>query len=329
MSRLFEALSSLKADQRSAAVITPPFKVSPPAVAPAPPEEKTEQPWLKIVPPTIPDSAEESPEPVPGEDLLDEGRLDLAEMEEAPPVQLAASPESRLVAYTDPNSLGAEKFRALVTRFDHLRNQAQLQSFQVTSSVINEGKTLVTANVAVTLAKYSGLKTLLVEGDLHRPKLASLLGLEGLPGLSRWWSNSARDLESFVHRVEGLPLWFLPAGNPWDQPSELLRSARFREAFTQLAGRFEWTVVDSAPMLPTIDVNLWSRLLDGTLLVVREGTAPVRALKRGLQALDHPKLIGVVINEASESDHVNYKGQYYGTSDKRDNSGRQKSSENG
>ena len=52
-------------------------------------------------------------------------------------------------------------------------------------------------------------------------------------------------------------------------------------------------------MLPIVDVNLWSRLLDGTLLVVREGVTPVKALKRGLQALDHPKLIGVVINEAN------------------------------
>ena len=65
-------------------------------------------------------------------------------------------------------------------------------------------------------------------------------------------------------------------------------------------------------MLPIVDVNLWSRLVDGTLLVVREGVAPVKALKKGLQALDHPKLIGVVINEASGSDQVNYDGQYYG-----------------
>ena len=98
-------------------------------------------------------------------------------------------PESRLVALTDPNSLGAEKFRALATRFDHLRSQRELRSFQVTSSVIDEGKTLVAGNIAVTLAKYSGSKTLLVEGDLHRPTLANLFGLRELPGLNHWWSS--------------------------------------------------------------------------------------------------------------------------------------------
>jgi hypothetical protein len=55
-------------------------------------------------------------------------------------------------------------------------------------------------------------------------------------------------------------------------------------------------------------------LLDGTLLVVREGVTPVKSLKRGLQSLDRPKLIGIVVNEATEFDQVSYEGQYYGGS---------------
>jgi capsular exopolysaccharide synthesis family protein len=225
---------------------------------------------------------------------------------------------------TDPNSLGAEKFRALVTRFDHLRKQRELRSFQVTSSVIDEGKTLVAGNIAVTLAKYSGSKTLLVEGDLHRPSLASLFGLGELRGLNHWWSGGDQELRKVIYRLNGMPLWFLPAGKPSDQPSDLLRSARFVKAFGQLASQFEYIVVDSTPMLPIVDVNLWSRLLDGTLLVVREGVTPVKALKRGLQALDNPKLIGVVVNEATEFDQVGYAGQYYGGSDSRETSANNK-----
>jgi Mrp family chromosome partitioning ATPase len=82
-------------------------------------------------------------------------------------------------------------------------------------------------------------------------------------------------------------------------------------AFAQLVSQFEWIVVDSTTMLPIVDVNLWSRLVDGTILVVREGVTPVKALKKGLQALDRPKLIGVVINEVSS---YQMKGieQYYG-----------------
>jgi Mrp family chromosome partitioning ATPase len=60
-----------------------------------------------------------------------------------------------------------------------------------------------------------------------------------------------------------------------------------------------------------VDANLWSRLADGTLLVVREGVTPIKALKKGLQGLDNPKVIGVVLNEASEFDRVNRYEQYY------------------
>jgi capsular exopolysaccharide synthesis family protein len=219
---------------------------------------------------------------------------------------------SRLVSWSEPNSLGAEKFRALAVRLDDIRRQHELKSLQVTSSVINEGKSFVAANLAVTLAKYSGSKTLLIEGDLHRPTLASMFGLKDLQGLSDWWTGRNEELTRHMLRFTGSGLWFLPAGKACDRPSEILRSAQLAEAFTELKGQFDWIVVDSTPMLPVIDANLWSRLVDGTLLVVREGIAPLKALKKGLQSLDRPKLIGVVVNEASDFDQLDYDGQYYG-----------------
>ena len=220
---------------------------------------------------------------------------------------------SRLVAWNDPNSLGAEKFRALAVRLDDMRRQYQLNSLQVTSSVINEGKSFVSANLAVTLAKYSGSKTLLIEGDLHRPTAAALFGLKELPGISDWWAGRDQDISRYLLRLSGTSLCLLPAGRSCDRPSDILRSGRLAEVFAQLSARFDWIVVDSTPMLPVIDANLWSRLVDGTLLVVREGIAPLKALKKGLQSLDRPNLIGVVVNEASEFDQLDYDGQYYGS----------------
>jgi len=234
------------------------------------------------------------------------------ESEKTRSMMVQPPPTSRLVAWTDPNSLGAEKFRALAVRLDDMRRQRELNSLQVTSSVINEGKSFVAANLAVTLAKYSGSKTLLIEGDLHRPTVAAMFGLKDLKGLSDWWAGRDQDISRFLVRFTGTGLWFLPAGRACDRPSEILRSAQLAEAFAQVASRFDWIVVDSTPMLPVIDANLWSRLVDGTLLVVREGVAPLKALKNGLQSLDRPNLIGVVVNEASEFDQIDYDGQYYG-----------------
>jgi capsular exopolysaccharide synthesis family protein len=312
MSRLFEALSGLKSDHRATGAV-PLLTQVPPPIFPQPPrpETKPEQHFLKVVQAT---PGTNSSEPAETPQNVEEENRGVYESDESyadSPLIINPLPQSRLVAWTNPNSLGAEKFRALATRFDHLRDQRELKSFQVTSSVIDEGKTLVSANIAVTLAKYSGCKTLLVEGDLHRPSLTRLFGCGGLSGIHEWSLGSEPELSKYVYRLHDAPLWFLPAGKPMYQPADVLRSNRFKKAFQLLTEEFEWTVVDSTPMEPIVDVNLWSKLLDGSLLVVREGLAPIKALKRGLQALDHPKLIGVVINEAMELSHSSYGGQYY------------------
>jgi capsular exopolysaccharide synthesis family protein len=296
MSRLFEGLSRATIQQSQSDKV-PPDMVPADLVLPEPAE--TAEVLSNVMPEAIGSRGTVEPKKV-------------LETEKSRSVMVQPPPTSRLVSWTDPNSLGAEKFRALAVRLDAMRRQHEMNSLQVTSSVVNEGKTFVAANLGVTLAKYSGSKTLLIEGDLHRPTLASMFGLKELQGLSDWWSGRDQDIARVLVRFTGTALWFLPAGKACDRPSEILRSARLAEAFAQLAGQFDWIVVDSTPMLPVIDANLWSRLVDGTLLVVREGIAPLKALKKGLQSLDHPKLIGVVVNEASDFDQTDYEGQYYG-----------------
>ena len=222
------------------------------------------------------------------------------------------SPESRLVSWTESNSLATEKFRALTVRLGAMRKEYKLNSLQVTSSVVNEGKSFVAANLAVTLSKYSGARTLLIEGDMHRPMLGSMFGWKKLHGLNDWWQRGEQDLARYLFRFSGAPLCFLPAGTLCHDPFEILHSVRFAEAFAELVRPFDWTIVDSTPMLPIIDANLWSELVDGTLLVVREGVTPLKILKNGLQSLDHANLIGVVVNEATEFNQSEYDGKYYG-----------------
>ena len=243
--------------------------------------------------------------------LLDNAVGKAFEMDGAPSVALNVPPGSRLISLTEPRSLAAEKFRVLATRLENVRNQRDLKSLLVTSSVIHEGKTFVTGNLGVTLAWQFGSRVLLIEGDLHRPMLASFLGLTQLQGLTHWWSGREENLARYVHKFNGIPLWLLGGGEPCDQPSKILQSERFAEIFTRFCGSFDWIVVDSPPMSPTVDVSLWSRLVDGMLLVVREGVAPIKALEKGLANLDNPKLVGVVLNEASESGQTKYQEQYH------------------
>ena len=234
-----------------------------------------------------------------------------ADLRGAPTIKVNPIPSSRLIALTDPQGLGAEKFRALAARLENLRNQRELKTFQVTSSLPNEGKSLVTINLAITFAMTSGAKVLLVEGDLHKPMLATLLGHGNLRDISHWWGMRDAELSTYLYRLGHLPLWFLSAGKSLDQPSNILQSARFAEALLQLVGTFDWIIVDSTPLLPFADVNLWSRLLDGMLLVVREGVASLKVLKKGLEAIDDPNLIGVVLNDASDFEQAHYYQKYY------------------
>ncbi|HVB56495.1 MAG TPA: CpsD/CapB family tyrosine-protein kinase [Candidatus Acidoferrales bacterium] len=262
-----------------------------------------------------------APEPDQPFEVLNNIEPGPVETKYGPAVRIKPGRTSRLVALTDPKSLGAEKFRALAARLENLRQKSELKTLQITSAVVNEGKSLVAANLAVTIVKHFGYKTLLVEGDMHRPTLSTLLGLTGLEGINQWWCRREEDQEiaHYIHRLGDMSLWFLSAGSACDQPSELLQSARFAETFMLLVGGFDWVIIDSTPMSPVVDANLWSRLVDGTLLVVREGVAPIKALKMGVKDLDNPKWLGIVLNEASEFDRVNYTDQYYGVQKKAEN----------
>ena len=246
-------------------------------------------------------------------ELVNSAMTEPSELESVRTAQVNLSQNARLVALTDPRGLGAEKFRALATRLEHLRKDRELKCLQITSAVGNEGKTLVAGNLAVTLAKHTASRVLVVEGDLHLPKLAPLFGLGQLQGIGEWWA--ARDekerIAQYVYRLSEIPIWFMGAGTMSDQPSQILQSARFAETFVRLASWFDWVVIDSPPILPLVDANLWARVVDGTLFVVREGVTPVRALKKSFDSLDNPKLIGMVLNEASEFDRTSYADQYY------------------
>jgi protein-tyrosine kinase len=249
-------------------------------------------------------------------ELIKNAMAESTEMEATPTAKVEVTVNARLVSFTDSRGLGAEKFRALVTRLERQRKERDLRSLQVTSAISNEGKSLVAGNLAITLAKHTGSRVLLVEGDLHRPTLASLFGLRDIRGIGEWWQarEDKERISQYVYRLNEIPLYFLGAGAISDQPSQILQSARFAEAFVRLAGWFDWVIVDSTPIMPLIDTNLWSRLVDGTLLVVREGMTPIRALKKSIEMLDKPDLVGVVLNEASEFDRTNYADQYYARS---------------
>jgi len=222
-------------------------------------------------------------------------------------------PESRLVCLTDRDSLAAEKFRFLGVRLRQLRQTRPLKKVLITSTVPNEGKSMVAANLACTLARRRQQKTLLLDGDLRRSFLARQFGLGKVPGLSEWLQHQSGPLTS-IYRLESAALWILPAGSTLQNPLELMQTGALSALMEQLATRFDWIVIDSPPVLPLADTSVWARMVDGVLLVARQGVCERKQLKKGLEALDQSKLLGTLINSSTDVAHSDYY-YHYGSSD--------------
>jgi capsular exopolysaccharide synthesis family protein len=163
---------------------------------------------------------------------------------------------------------------------------------------------MVSANLAISLAQRKPQKVLLLEGDLRRPALSARFGLGKISGLSEWLEGS-QDAAGSIYHLEEAGFWLLPAGNPPGNPLELLQSGRLVEIMDQLTDWFDWILIDSPPVSPLADTNIWMRSADSILMVAREGMTQKRQLQRGLQELEQSKLLGVVLNSSTNRATIN------------------------
>jgi capsular exopolysaccharide synthesis family protein len=210
-------------------------------------------------------------------------------------IQMALPPQNRLVCFADDDSLASEAFRLLGVRLQHIRRDRALRKLLITSTIPQEGKSMTAANLACTLAQKTQQKVLLLEGDLRRPSLSSAFGLGKHPGLCECLQGQ-RALAKSVYHVDGAGLWILPAGSAHGNALELLQSGRLPAIMDQLTAWFDWVVIDSPPILPLADTSVWARLADGILMVTRQGITEKRHLQRGLESIEHKKLIGALLN---------------------------------
>lgn len=243
-----------------------------------------------------------APERIPQLVRLESGGLDL---DCAEPIQIVTRPH-KLVAVTEQCSVAAEKFRNLAIRLRNFQKRQRLKTLLITSSVKGEGKSVISANLAVTLAQ--GQRTLLVDCDLHQSGLRDVLGTSGQAGIAEWWKQSDSAI-SFLRRMQGVALWYLPAGQGSEHPLEILQSDRFSEMLNEFSGWFDWIVLDSPPLVPVADSAVLAAHADGTLLVVRQANTPKPLLKEALKT-ENLKLLGIVANDWQGIEQ-SYYSQYY------------------
>jgi capsular exopolysaccharide synthesis family protein len=228
----------------------------------------------------------------------------------AKPLLPAPPADSRLVCLTDQGGLAAEQFRVLGLKLRHLRERRKLKRIVITSSVPEEGKSMVAANLALNQSRSKILNTLLIDGDLRRPALGSRFGFNrNLPGFSEVLRGE-RHLSEVVYKIEGSGLWFMPAGVIPENPMDLMQSGRLQQLFEQLETFFHWIIIDTPPVLPLADTTLLMKLTDGVLLVTREGVCDKKQLERAVEAIDHSAMLGVVVNSCHSLDQKDYYARY-------------------
>lgn len=217
--------------------------------------------------------------------------------------------ESSLVSVLEPYSAAAEAYRKVWTNLQLGRPDEKSTSILITSPGSGDGKSLTASNLAIVVAQ-AGHSTLLIDGDLRRPRLHEIFDISRTPGLTE---SLQGDLQEYTMKRPLLDnLCVLPAGTEVENPAKVLGSSRFRDFLDQAHQHFDHIIVDSSPVLATADGPLLSDLCDTTLCVVRAGTTTEAELDHAIEVLDGvgANTAGVVFNGFDISMAYGYKYRY-------------------
>lgn len=215
-----------------------------------------------------------------------------------------------IVMIDNPGGARAEAVRRLRTNLQFVSAPGESRTVLVTSSIAGEGKTTTAINLAVALAD-AGARVLLIDADLRRPSVGTILGLEGAAGLTSVLIGRV-GLDDVIQPWRGARLDVLTSGPVPPNPSELLGSQAMNVVLEQLGRRYEAVVIDCAPLLPVTDAAVLSKKVDGTILVVgakKTHRAQVRSALDELEAVN-ADVLGVVLNKVDSKDETRYGSSY-------------------
>ena len=198
-----------------------------------------------------------------------------------------------------------EQYRTLATKLLRAQLVSGIKVVMLTSSVPGEGKTLTAANLAITFSESHDRRVLLVDADLRRPAVHEMFGISNERGLG---DSLAEDAHVALTQLTSR-LSVLTAGRCNGDPMRTLTSDRMRALLEGARARYEWIILDTAPVGLLSDASLLAAMADTTLLVVRAGHTNYEAIQQARLALDASNIFGVVLNGANGTEQL---FPYYG-----------------
>lgn len=213
-----------------------------------------------------------------------------------------------LVTYHEPGSLEAETFKVLKTNILFPKEGKTPRTILVTSTSPNEGKTFVSANLAISIALGVEEHVLLVDGDLRRSSIQERFGYKKAAGLSEYLT-SKMPLQQFFLKTPIEKLSILGGGRMPLNPTELLSSKKMSDLILEIKNRYNdrYIIIDSPPPAAAAETIALSKQVDGVLLVVKERGEQRKLVKETIEMIQRDKILGIVVNWSQRKLH-----KYYG-----------------
>lgn len=226
----------------------------------------------------------------------------------------SAKPEGSLIfqpfIQRKPNSTFAESFKILRTNVQFSLKVNEPKAMLVTSSSAGEGKTTVTANLAISFAN-AGYKTIAIDADMRIPALYKEFNVDNSKGLSNFL-NGEEAVKDITIPLPIENLFVIPSGPIPFNSAELLSSKRMSDLLTELKQHYQLIILDSAPINVVADTQIISPLVDGTLIVISAGSTRRGELRRAIDSMQYTNIIGLALNVLSKkTDQYYYHYNYY------------------
>jgi protein-tyrosine kinase len=206
--------------------------------------------------------------------------------------------DENMVTLTKPQSFEAEQFKILRTNLLFPASGKSPRTIMVTSSMPDEGKSLISANLAISIAQSIQEHVLLIDCDIRRPRVHTQFGFDDVSGLSEHLSRGI-PISSLLLKTIVDKLSILPGGKPPFNPSELMSSQRMSKLLQEVKYRYSdrFIVIDSPPPKLTAETSALSRQVDGILLVIEYGRTSREMISDLINIIGKEKIIGIVLNK--------------------------------
>lgn len=222
----------------------------------------------------------------------------------------------KLIVHEQTKSPIAEAFRTLRTNIQFAKADGTIKTVMMTSAGPGEGKSTVTANLAVAFAQ-SGKKIIIVDCDLRKPVVHKIFGVKN-KGLTNILIDDI-PIDNIIQNTEVPNLQIVTSGPIPPNPSELLGSSKMQQIINQLQDKADILFIDAPPTVAVTDASVLAAKVDGIVLVVTSGANRPEMAQKAKELLHkaHGNILGVVLNRVEIEEEHAYYYYYYGSDAKK------------